>query len=358
MKTKSLIILSYATLILTSCSPCVSEQPKHEIESVSELIDSMLYREQCTPFRYIYCYKDTLCDSYHIIASCRDTMGVDTLDVDAWYKRLLANIPPKSVRDTENFCSDPDYMRKIVSNYKFMIHNATQLIEKLCKTGEESYRYCGKDSVNYSVTISSQPKRLLYASRFTNANGWNQFGIQFSQYKQVKVTSKPNDRTPVQQLIKKFIAEHKNVVQFDVCYDLDEGAPIPKEVTRVYMRGGDSLAASHVTGTHYIISVEKGKKGKVFEDFSNRMLHMMEEQPVPGSRLHLNICDKQQTKNKEKYYKMYSYEIGLFSYQVLVEEWNNEVHIFELDLHDSKRVAIPFTYTRVKSYHNSDIICY
>lgn len=365
MKTKYFILIVLAGMSLISCSPCATEKPEHEIESINELIDSMAFRSCRTILRDIQCARDTLFDTYNIITCAVDTMGIDTLDVDAWYKRLVANVPPKSVRDTMKFYRSPEEMRREVESHQFMIRNATKLVEKLCKTSKESYRFCNKDSVDYSITLNDNPKQFLKAARFTipSCNN-NEFYVSYTKHEPVKVTAEPYDRKPVQELLKKFLSEYKNVQQYQVSFDWDEGLPFPSRYDcQFYLNEGprsnkDSLAASHITGTHYVIPVADEKKEEVIKDFTNRILQMAVERPIPGSRLRLNL----HTKGNNKYYIMEEYEFRsqkyflMPTYQIKIGRWEtNTIHILELDFHDSPRYAIPLNWEPVLRTHNTEI---
>ena len=350
---------------LISCTPCVTEKPEHEVESLDELIDSIAFRSNGGVTRTIQCYKDTLLDCYHIITSAQDTMGLDTLDVDAWYKRLLANVPPKSVRDTMKFYREPNEMRRDVENHQYMIRNATHLLEKLCNTAKESYRYIDKDSIDYSITLSKNPKQLLKAKRWNLVNTRNEFYVSYIKWNHVKLTAEPYDRRPVQQLLKNFLAEYKNVRQYQVSFDWDEGLPFPSYdvCDDFYLDSGpknnkDSLAASHVTGTHYIIPVAEEKYEEVKTEITKRILRMTEKQPIPGSYLNLGL----HTKGKKKYYMLDSYVIRtpivywVPTYQIRIGYWGrNTIHILELDSNESKRYAIPHNWESVLKTHNTDI---
>ena len=353
---------------LISCTPCITEKPEHEVESIDELIDSMIIRNGLFVNRRIQCYKDTLSDYHNIITVAQDTMGLDTLDVDAWYKRLVANIPPKSVRDTMKYYIAPHNLRRTVENHQYMIRNATHLLEKLCKTAIESYRYIDKDSINYSITLSNNPKQLLKAQRWTFGNSNNEFHFSYIKENKVKVTAKPYDRRPVQQLIKKFLAEHKDVKQYPVSYDWDEGVPFPSDYDESRLKFcfqsstrktcKKALAASHVTGIHYAIPVENEKSQELMKDFTNRMIRMAVEQPVPGSRLELNI----HTEGDKKLYLMEKYCIGNnktrwpFTYQIMIDaSWGDGFHILELDCQEATRYTIPCNWSQVLRTHNTDI---
>lgn len=357
-----------AGMSLISCTPCVTEKPEHEVESIDELIDSIILRDGGSVNRRILCYKDTLSDYHNIITVARDTMGLDTLDVDAWYKRLVANIPPKSVRDTMKYYIEPHNLRRTVENHQFMIRNATHLLEKLCEKAENSYRYIDNDSIDYSITLSSNPKQLLKATRWTFGNSTNEFLLSYIKKNKVKVTAEPYDRKPVQQLIKKFLAEHKDVKQYPVSYDWDEGVPFPSDFDEsrgkfcVYCSSRKTcknpLAASHVTGIHYFIPAENEKSQALKKDFTNRMIRMAVEQPVPGTRLELNL----HTEGDKKLYLMERYCIGNskspwpFTYQIMIDaSWNNGFHILELDCQEAMRYTIPSDWCEVLRTHNTDI---
>ena len=368
MKTKYLIIMFLAGMSLISCTPCVTEKPEHEVESLDELIDSIISPNRTGYVsREIECYEDTLLNYYHIITTAVDTMGLDTLDVDAWYKRLVANMPTKSVRDNMKYLYDPDWMERVVETHRFMIRNGTHLLEKLCEKAENSYRYIDKDSLDYSITLSKNPKQLLTAQRWTFGDNNNEFYISYMKKKHVKVTAEPFDRKPVQQLIKKFLAEHKDVQQYPVCYDWDEGVPFPpcdsEEVrSKLLLYPGpknnrDSLTASHITGIHYVIPAEYKKGQAMKKEFTNRMMRMVVDHPVPGTRLKLDLHDE----GDEKYYLMREYYVGnhemtwIPSYQIMIEAWDKAFHIIELDYNGAKRYALPYEWYTIKKTHNTDI---
>ena len=367
MKSGYFLLMALAGMSLiscTPCTPCATEKPEHEIESINELIDSMAFRGGAIVSRTLHCYKDTLAETYNVITVVTDTMGIDTLDVDAWYKRLVANIPPKSVRDTMKYYNSPEEKLRDVDNHLFMIRNAIPLLEKLCKTAKESYRYLDKDSMDYSITLSDNPNQILNAMRWPIDNKANEFYFSYRKKNQVKVTAEPYDRKPIQQLLKKFLAEYKNVQRYDVSFDWDEGIPFPSGYDcQFYLNDGlrsnkDSLAASHVTGTHYIIPLTDEKAEEVRMKFTKRVLQMDVERPIPGSRLRLNL----HTKGNNKYYIMEKYEFRsqkyfwMPTYQIKIGRWEtNTIHILELDFHDSPRYAIPLNWEPVLRTHNTEI---
>ena len=359
MKYSYFLIMALVCMCHNSCAPYVTEKPEHEIESINELMDSIAFRSNWGVSRNISCSKDTLYDSYHIITTAEDTMGIDTLDVDAWYKRLLANAHPQK---------EADEMRREVENHQFMIRNATQLVEKLCKTSKESYRFCNKDSVDYSVILNDNPKEFLNVMRWNLSGGRNEFYVSYHKREQVKVTAEPYNRKPVQKLLKKFLADYKNVQRYDVSFDWDEGIPFPSgyyeeihskfQLRYLTKNDKDSLAASHITGTHYVIPVADEKREEVIKDFTNRILRMTAEQPIPGSNLSLEL----KTKGKNKYYIMREYELRspkifrLPAYQIKIGTWEkNTVHILEIDSHDSHRYVMPHTWENVLRTHNTEI---
>lgn len=368
MNTKYLIIILLAGMSLFSCTPSVTVKPEHEVESIDELIDSIISPNRTGYVsRDIECYKDTLINYYHIITTAVDTMGLDTLDVDAWYKRLVANMPPKSVRDIMNYRYDPDWMKRVVETHQFMIHNGTRLLEKLCEKAENSYRYIDKDSLDYSITLSKNPKQLLNAQRWTFDDTNNEFYIRYITKNHVKVTAEPFDRKPVQQLIKKFLAEHKDVQQYPVCYDWDEGVPFPpydsEEVrSKLLLFPGlknyrDSLTASHITGIHYVIPAEYEKGQAMEKVFTNRVMRMTVDHPVPGTRLKLDLHDE----GDEKFYLMREYHVNnpmtslIPSYQIMIEARDKAFHIIELDYNGAKRYALPYQWYTIRKTHNTEI---
>ena len=121
--------------------------------------------------------------------------------------------------------------------------------------------------------------------RWNLSGGRNEFYVSYHKREQVKVTAEPYNRKPVQELLKKFLGEYKNVQRYDVSFDWDEGIPFPSgyyeeihskfQLTYLTKNDRDSLAASHITGTHYVIPVADEKREEVIKDFTNRILRMI-----------------------------------------------------------------------------------
>ena len=71
-----------------SCAPSIAENPQHEIESLEELFDSL----SCRGFdvkRIIRYNPYGVNEEYRAYYTIQDSIGVDTIDIDAWYKRML-----------------------------------------------------------------------------------------------------------------------------------------------------------------------------------------------------------------------------------------------------------------------------
>ena len=124
------------TMSITACTQNVTETPDHKVETIAELFDSLANRG-APPSHELRCYRDSMMsDEYTIFTVVEDT-----------------------TQKTDE--ADKDWYRHAADNQRFLLRNATYLVEKLCKTAVESYRYSTPDSVNYSITIKKEPETLL-----------------------------------------------------------------------------------------------------------------------------------------------------------------------------------------------------
>ena len=156
--------------------------------------------------------------------------------------------------------------------------------------------------------------------------------LYYSIKKLAKVTPRPSDPKPMQALLKQFLAEQKGVKQYPVHYEWDEGVPFPTKgeiYTSFTLRmghGADSLAASLVTGTHYIIPVKGYEEAQELEnELCNRMTRLSTEQPAVSILQTAVLPDGE--KRRLHHYWQYSTIKGKrrMTYQLEAEAFGNNV---------------------------------
>ncbi|MBP5514304.1 MAG: hypothetical protein J6Y04_05980 [Bacteroidaceae bacterium] len=345
MNTRYLIyIMMLATMSIASCTQNVTEKPDHEVETLTELFDSLANRG-APASHVISCAQDsTMSDEYTIFTVVEDTTKMTDVVDKEWY-------------------------RQAADNQRFLLRNATYLVEKMCKTAKESYRYTTPDSVDYSITIEKEPRKMLTFRHYKGERNADCIVLFYTIKKTTKVTPKSADPKPMQALLKQLLAEQKGVKQYPVHYEWDEGVPFPTEgeiYTSFTFRmghGADSLAASLVTGTHYIIPVKGFEQAQELEnELCNRMIRFSAEQPV-FSRLQtaaLPGCEKRRLQHywqyatiKGKRRMIYQLEAEAFGNNV--EGCGNALHILELNTDEAPRLTIPLNWWAIMRTHNTNI---
>jgi len=315
----------------------VTETPDHEVETLAELFDSLANRG-AAPSHALYCYRDSTIDEYTIFMVLEDTMQMINKDNREWY-------------------------RHAADNQSFLLRNATYLVEKLCKTAAESYRYSTPDSVDYSITIEKGPKKLLMFRHFKSERDNDCILLCYTIKRPTKAMPKPCDPKPVQTLLKQFLAEQKDVRQYPVHYEWEEGVPFPNEgefynaFTRYSGRGANCLAASLVTGTHYIIPVKGNKQADELEnELCNRMIRLSTEQPVIGSVLQTSVRPGLEKKRLQRYLlSSIGKEQRQMVYQLKTMGFDNAFHILELNTANAPRFTIPLNWWTIMRTHNTRI---
>ncbi|MBQ6190204.1 MAG: hypothetical protein IJK45_08550 [Bacteroidaceae bacterium] len=344
MKTRYLIYIMLASMNIASCTQGTIEKPDHEVESISELFDS-LARRGTPPTHALCCHKDSsMSDEYTIFTVVEDTTKMTDEADKEWY-------------------------RQAADNQRFLLRNATYLVEKLCKTAQESYRYTTPDSVDYSITIEKEPRKMLTFRHYKGERNADCVVLYYTIKKSAKVTPKSGNPKPMQVLLKQFLAEQKGVKQYPVHYEWDEGVPFPNEgeiynsFTCRMGNGADSLAASLVTGTHYIIPVKGYKQAQELEnELCNRMIRLSTEQPVVSILRTAVLPDGE--KRRLLQYWQYSmvegkrrmtYQLKAQAFGNNVEGCGNALHILELNTAEAPRLTIPLNWWVVMRTHNSQI---
>ena len=322
MKTRHILFLA---LVALSIASCVQPKPEHQIESVSEFMDS-LNNGGAGLYYTINCYKDSSSYNY-------------------WYSSCFV-----------------DSFKKEVKEFLFLEKKTTRFLDRICENAADSYRYCSNDSVDYSITIKKEPKELLTFHRYRNRDG-EVFSLFHTTKKAVKSFSDPFNPKPVRALLQKFLSEQKDVEKFDVCYEWDEGVPFPpfksgspdNLMTRWQGHGTDSLAATKITGTMYRIPLQKGSVNAVSADLSERMIHLISEKPICGARLQAYV--QPGAKPEERIHQLQSFMIidwntRVCAYQIEVGRREKELLILELNSPNAQRFAIPINWWGIMRIHN------
>ncbi len=360
--------MALSAMSFASCTQNLSEKPEHEIESLTELFDSLAMRGAYPRFNIDAFGDSVITEEYDYFSCLEDTMGVDSLDVEEWYKRTLDNLPSAIdtiIIDGEKHATYRDIKteRRMIENRIFLLHNVFPLVEKLCKRARESYRYITPDSIDYSVTIAKEPQKLLSFKRYkvTNRDYDNLF-LRYTVEKPLKIKTKSSDPKPVHALLKQFLAEQKDVKQYEVNYEWDKGVPFPTEgefyhsVSQRRKRGPDSLAASLVTGTYYFIPL-KGSKAieRLSDEFCDRMIRLSAEKPVHRSRLTTRFLPGSDMKKELQNYIIHDKNTKLFIYEIKAQRCEDGLHILELNNPQGQRYTIPVSWWAVMRTHNTKI---
>ena len=159
-----------AILSLASC-----KQPLHErqIETVGELMDSLINRGEQV-YRYIICGGDS---TYQ--------------DVHYFYDEKNKNVRQSSLL--------------------FLADKTPDLLDKLCRKAEKSYRYWEGDSLDYSITMHSKPLELLSFKHYKNEKDEEVVSLSHTTKKYAQHLSAPYDPQPIQAVLQKFLSDQKDV---------------------------------------------------------------------------------------------------------------------------------------------------
>lgn len=319
-----------AALCLAACHQQKQEQ-KHQVESIPELLDSLMNRGEQV-YRSIYSSSDsTYFDEY-------------------WFHYFFDDSIQNGKESTRLFLTD----------------NMTELLDKLCQKAEQSYRYCTKDSLNYSITMNSEPMELMSYKRFRDEEHHEHIGFTQTNMRPAKYSQDAYDAEPIHALLQKFLAEQKSVKSYDVHYEWDEGVPFPPRdsgdvefIWRSGEHGPDSLAASMAEGTLYLITM-KGEDciNSLAADFSDRLIKMITEQPIKGVQISAFVFPGK--KPEERAYRLQ----GLFIfdgktrrriYELPMFVCGEELYILELNTADVPRYAIPLNWWTITRSHNTKV---
>ncbi len=317
-----------AVLSLASC-----KQPLHErqIETVGELMDSLINRGEQV-YRYINCGGDS------------------TYQDERWFY-YISNRGNSYVRQ---------------SSLLFLADKTPDLLDKLCRKAEKSYRYWEGDSLDYSITMHSKPLELLSFKHYKNEKDEEVVSLSHTTMKHAKHLSAPCDPTPIQAVLQKFLAEQKNVTTYDICYEWDEGVPFTdfktdfkdeQLILRYKGTGADSLAAAKITGTLYAISLKReGRSEELSAELNKRMTALITERPIkgatlasfyPGGKWNFYCMQAFSIFDRQRRRKLYDLKVQMFS---------ETLYILELNSADAPRSAIPCNWWAVKRIHNDKLV--
>ena len=327
---KRIYIIIYIGLVALSLASCKQMKPDRQIESVGELMDSLIERGEQV-YRYIICNGDS------------------TYQDERWFHYF--------------FKEKDSYVQQ--SSLLFLADKTPALLDKLCREAEKSYRYWEGDSLDYSITMHSKPLELLSFKWFKNKQQEEVVSLSHTTMKYAKHLSAPCDPTPIQAVLQKFLAEQKNVTTYDICYEWDEGVPFTdfktdfkdeQLILRYKGTGADSLAAAKITGTLYAISIKReGRSDELSAELNKRMTALITERPIKGAHLSSFYPG-----GKWKFCRMQS--IRIFDgqrrrnlYDLKVQVFSNMLYILELNSADAPRSAFPCNWWAVKRIHNDKV---
>ncbi len=323
---RRLYMITTVMLAVLSLASCKQLEHERQIETVGELMDSLINRDEQV-YRYIICGGDS------------------TYQDERWFYYFYDE-KNKNVQQ---------------SSLLFLADKTPDLLEKLCREAEKSYRYWEGDSLDYSITMHSKPLELLSFKWFKNKQQEEIVSLSHTTMKYAKHLSAPCDPTPIQAVLQKFLAEQKNVTTYDICYEWDEGVPFTdfkdEQLDLRYKGiGTDSLAAAKITGTLYAVSLKReGRSDELSAELNKRMTALITERPIKGAYLSSfypggkwKFCRMQDIKifDRQRRRKLYDLQV-----QVL----GDKLYILELNSADAPRSAIPCNWWAVKRIHNDKV---
>lgn len=327
---KRIYIIIYIGLVALSLASCKQMKPDRQIESVGELMDSLIERGDQV-YRYIICRGDS------------------TYQDERWFHYFFKE-------------KDSNVHQ---SSLLFLADKTPALLDKLCREAEKSYRYWEGDSLDYSITMHSKPLELLSFKWFKNKQQEEIVSLSHTTMKYAKHLSAPCDPTPIQAVLQKFLAEQKNVTTYDICYEWDEGVPFTDFKTdfkteqlihRYQGTGADSLAAAKITGTLYAVSLKReGRSEELSAELNKRMTALITERHIKGAHLSSFYPG-----GKWKFCRMQG--IRIFDgqrrrnlYDLKVQVFSETLYILELNSADAPRSAYPCNWWAVKRIHNDKV---
>ena len=321
----------YVVLAVLSIASCTQPkpEPEHQIESVSELLDSLMERGELVNHIIYYSYSSSFNSS-------------DKVFGDQYAFFSSSGKSEEKNQDTWLFLSD----------------KTPELLDRLCKTAVNNYRYSSNDSVDYSITLNDEPKELVNFKRYRYDNRYDVISFAHTTMRPATHCSKRYDPAPIRALLQKFISEQKNVEKHDVCYEWDEGVPFSDDIVgnrTVCPNSPDSLAATRTTGTLYKIHVGDEKRSdSVIADLTKRVVKLITERPILGASY--NSClYKVGSKKQEKMHSLHFNKRGRGVFLISVVSFGDYFCILEVESEGARRWAIPIYWWDVKCIHNNNV---
>lgn len=326
MKAKHIIvILVLAAIGITSCQQV---EPVHQPESVSELMDTILNRG-FTITHNIYCkYDSTYEDVYRFGRNIYYKCNKKERDL----KLYLPDITPK-------------------------------LLDSICMKSEESYRYCTSDSLDYNIIISKDPyESVTYTQNkswcWVNNMSYEGFYLAHTITKKANDSSNDYDPAPIHETLQKFLSEQKKVQKYDICYEWDKGVPVSNFYCRYQIMGSgpNSLGASKVTGTLYVVSLKgEDMRDSLHTELTKRIEKLLTKRPIYGAHFNSNASSPQEPYMMQDVFVHDYRKKPSFNYSVMIDHFNKDLHILELDYNDSPRAAIPSLWNSITHNHNAEV---
>jgi len=319
----------YVVLAVLSIASCTQPKPEHQIESVSELLDSLMERGGSVNHNIYYSHSSSFNSS-------------DKVFGDQYAFFYSFDKSEKKDQDISHFLSE----------------KTPELLDRLCKTAVNNYRYSSNDSVDYSITLNDEPKELVNFKRYRYDNRHDVISFAHTTMRPATHCSKIYDPAPIRALLQKFISEQKNVEKHDVCYEWDEGVPFSDDIVgnrAVCPNSPDSLAATRTTGTLYKIHVGDEKRTEsVIADLTKRVVKLITERPILGThyRSHLH---KMGSKKQERMYSLSVSNRGPGMFYVLVQPWGEDFYVLEVESEGAQSWAIASFWCDVKCIHNNNV---
>lgn len=321
-------MISTVMLAILSLASC--KQPLHErqIETVGELMDSLINRGEQV-YRYINCGGDS------------------TYQDERWFHYFFKE-------------KDSNVHQ---SSLLFLADKMPDLLDKLCREAEKSYRYWEGDSLDYSITMRSKPLELLSFKRFKNKQQEEVVSLNHTTMRYAQHLSAPYDPTPIQAVLQKFLAEQKNVTTYDICYEWDEGVPftdLNNGNDLLYSpwkgQGIDSLSAAKITGTLYDVTIKgEGRADSANADLNRRMMKLITERPIKGAHLYSYYPGGKKKYSYLQGIKVADWQKRKVFYDLNVQKEGDMLHLLELQATDAPRFAKPVMWWCVKRIHNNKL---
>jgi plasmid stabilization system protein ParE len=123
------------------------------------------------------------------------------------------------------------------------------------------------------------------------------------------------------------------------------------------VHSADSLAASLVTGIHYIIPAKGEEQAKKLEnELCDRLTRLYTEQPVIGSNLRTTIRPGLKMKRLSRFWLWPNGKDRRRTiYELQTEVFDDGLHILELNTADAPRFTVPLNWWVIMRTHNTKI---